>query len=69
MISEISSVLKNPGRAMGLHFFSPVGKIKIIEAVRSVYTTDETYAVVNKLALLIGKRLISVNESAGNIST
>ncbi len=37
--------------------------------MRSVYTTDETYAVVNKLALLIGKRLISVNESAGNIST
>ncbi|GAP45215.1 3-hydroxyacyl-CoA dehydrogenase [Lentimicrobium saccharophilum] len=69
MISEISSVLKNPGRAMGLHFFSPVGKIKIIEAVRSVYTTDETFAVVSKLALLIGKRLISVNESAGNIST
>ena len=69
MISEISSVLKNPGRAMGLHFFSPVGKIKIIEAVRSVYTTDETFAVVSKLALLIGKRLINVNESAGNIST
>ena len=69
MISEISSVLKNRGRAMGLHFFSPVGKIKVIEAVRSVYTTDETYAVVSKLALLIGKRLINVNESAGNIST
>ncbi|MCD6659641.1 MAG: 3-hydroxyacyl-CoA dehydrogenase family protein [Lentimicrobium sp.] len=69
MISEISSVLKNPGRAMGLHFFSPVGKVKIIEAVRSVYTTAETYALVSKLALLVGKKLISVNESAGNIST
>ncbi|MCO5261899.1 MAG: 3-hydroxyacyl-CoA dehydrogenase family protein [Lentimicrobium sp.] len=69
MISEISSVLKKRGRALGLHFFSPVGKIKVIEAVRSVYTTDETYAVVSKLALLIGKRLINVNESAGNIST
>jgi 3-hydroxybutyryl-CoA dehydrogenase len=69
MISEISSVLKNPGRAMGLHFFSPVGKVKIIEAVRSVYTTTETYDLISKLALLVGKKLISVNESAGNIST
>lgn len=69
MISEISSVLKHPERAMGLHFFSPVGKVKIIEAVRSVYTNDETYAMVSKLALLIGKKLINVNESSGNIST
>lgn len=69
MISEISSVLKNPGRAMGLHFFSPVGKVKVIEAVRSVYTTDETYALVSKLALMISKKLINVNESSGNIST
>jgi len=69
MISEISSVLKNPERAMGLHFFSPVGKIKIIEAVRSVYTTDDTFAMVSKLALLIGKKLINVNESSGNVST
>jgi len=69
MISEISSVLKRPERAMGLHFFSPVGKVKIIEAVRSVYTNEETYALVSKLALLIGKKLINVNESSGNIST
>lgn len=69
MISEISSVLKNRDRAIGLHFFSPVGKVKIIEVVRSVYTSDQTYALVSKLALLIGKKLINVNESSGNIST
>ena len=69
MISEISTALKNPERAMGLHFFSPVGKIKIIEAVRSLYTNDATYDMVSKLALLTGKKLINVNESAGNIST
>jgi 3-hydroxybutyryl-CoA dehydrogenase len=69
MISEISTALKNPERAIGLHFFSPVGKVKIIEAVKSVYTNSETYDLVSKLALLIGKKLINVNESAGNIST
>ncbi len=69
MISEISSVLKHPGRAMGLHFFSPVGKVKIVEAVKSVYTTTETYDMISKLAIMIGKKLVNVNESAGNIST
>lgn len=69
MISEIASVLTHPERAMGMHFFSPVEKIKIIECVRSVYTNDETYAMVSKLALLIGKKIINVNESSGNIST
>jgi 3-hydroxybutyryl-CoA dehydrogenase len=69
MISEIASVLEHPERAIGLHFFSPVEKIKIIETVRSVYTNDETFAIVRKLAILIGKKLINVNESSGNIST
>lgn len=69
MISEITSVLNHPERAMGLHFFSPVNKVKIIEAVRSVHTSDETYATVSKLAMMIGKKLINVNESSGNIST
>lgn len=69
MISEIASVLDHPERAIGLHFFSPVEKIKIIETVRSVYTNDETYAIVRKLAILIGKKLINVNESSGNVST
>lgn len=69
MISEIASVLAHPERAMGLHFFSPVNKVKIVETVRCVYTSDETYATVSKFALLIGKKMINVNESSGNIST
>jgi len=69
MISDIAAVLEHPERAVGLHFFSPIEKVKIIEVVRSVYTNEETYATVCKLALLIGKKLINVNESSGNIST
>ncbi len=69
MISEISSVLDRPDRAMGLHFFAPVSKVKIVEAVRSVNTSDETYATVSKLAMMLGKKIINVNESSGNIST
>ena len=69
MISDIAAVLKRPERAMGLHFFGSVNKVKIIEAVRSVYTNDKTAELISKFAMMIGKKLISVNESAGNVST
>jgi 3-hydroxybutyryl-CoA dehydrogenase len=69
MISEVASVLKHPERAMGLHFFGSVNKVKIIESVRSVYTNDKSVELINKFALMIGKKLIHVNESSGNVST
>ncbi|HHN48198.1 MAG TPA: 3-hydroxyacyl-CoA dehydrogenase family protein, partial [Bacteroidales bacterium] len=69
MISEVASVLKHPERAMGLHFFGSVNKVKIIEAVRSVYTDDKTVELISKFARMIGKKLIHVNESSGNVST
>lgn len=69
MISDIASVLNHPERAMGLHFFGSVNKIKIIEAVRSVYTNDRTVELIDKFARMIGKKPVHVNESAGNVST
>lgn len=69
MISEIASVLKHPERAIGLHFFGSVTKVKIIELVRSVYTNDKTVDLIRKFALMIGRKLIPVNESSGNVST
>jgi 3-hydroxybutyryl-CoA dehydrogenase len=69
MISEIASVLKHPERAIGLHFFGSVNKVKIIETVRSVYTNDKTVELISKFGLMIGKKLVHVNESSGNVST
>jgi 3-hydroxybutyryl-CoA dehydrogenase len=69
MISDIAAVLKHPERAIGLHFFGSVNKVKIIEMVRSVYTNDRTVELINKFGMMIGRKLISVNESSGNVST
>lgn len=69
MISDIASGLKHPERAIGLHFFGSVNKVMIIEAVQSVYTNDKTVDLISKFARMIGKKLIQVNESAGNVST
>ncbi len=69
MISEIASVLKHPERAIGMHFFGSVNKVKVIEVVRSVYTNDKTFELISKFNRMIGKKMILVNESAGNVST
>ena len=68
-ISELALVLEKPERAIGMHFISPVGKINIVEVVRHFHTSDATYDMVKKFASMIGKKVIDVNESPGNIST
>lgn len=69
MISDLAAVLQHPGRALGMHFISPVRDVSIVEVVRCTRTTDEAYAMVMKFALMIGKKVIEVAESPGNIST
>lgn len=69
MISKLSTVLKNPGRAIGLHFISPVREVKIVEVVRSLRTSAETWDFACKYVRMVGKEVIPVNESPGNIST
>lgn len=69
MISELASVLKNPNRALGMHFMAPVHKIKIIEVVRSNNTSDETFELANTFAKMINRKVIELNESPGNIHT
>lgn len=69
MISDLASVLKHPDRALGMHFISPVRKVKIAEIVRNFNTSDAAYNCVVKFAKLIGKEVINVGESPGNITT
>jgi len=69
IISDLAAVLKNPERAVGMHFISPIDKINIVETVRHFYTSDDAYTMVKKFAKMIGKKAIEVSESPGNIST
>ena len=68
-ISELASVLERPERAVGMHFISPVSKINIVEVVSQFHTSDEAIEMVRKFAGMIGKKVIDVNESPGNVST
>jgi 3-hydroxybutyryl-CoA dehydrogenase len=69
MISEIASVLDRPERALGLHFMSPATAVKIVEVVKGIETSHKTYEMVCKFAKMIDRKVITISESPGHIST
>ncbi len=62
-ITEIASVMKNPGRVMGFHFFNPVPVMKLVELIKGYDTTEETYERSKQLVESLGKEAVSVKES------
>ena len=64
-ITEIASVAKAPDHVIGMHFFNPVHKMKLVEIVRGLETADETVTRARAWASAIGKTSIEVNEAPG----
>ncbi|HOI32529.1 MAG: 3-hydroxyacyl-CoA dehydrogenase NAD-binding domain-containing protein [Bacteroidales bacterium] len=69
MISDLAAVLQHPERAIGIHFILPVHKSRMIEVVKGISSSDESYQQVIKFAGMINKKIVRVNESPGNIVT
>ena len=68
-ISEMAAVLDNPARLVGMHFFNPVPKMKLVEIVRAAATSDEAIAVAVDVATRMGKETVVVRESPGFVTT
>jgi 3-hydroxybutyryl-CoA dehydrogenase len=66
-IARLASVVRDPGRVLGLHFFSPVPVMPLIEIVRALATTDETIAAAERFAASLGKSTIASKDHAGFI--
>ena len=64
-VTEIARATSNPGRVVGMHFFNPVHKMKLVELVRGLQTNDAAIAAVRAYSDAIGKTSILVNESPG----
>ena len=64
-ITEIASAAKAPQRVVGMHFFNPVHKMKLVEVVRGLETTPATVQRARDWAAAIGKKSIEVNEAPG----
>jgi 3-hydroxyacyl-CoA dehydrogenase/enoyl-CoA hydratase/3-hydroxybutyryl-CoA epimerase len=64
-ISGLAKASARPERFIGLHFFSPVDKMPLVEIIRGRQTSDETVARAFDFVLQIGKTPIVVNDSRG----
>ena len=68
IVSDLASELEYKSRCIGLHFLSNVVESQIIEIVRGLETSDETYNIVCKFARLINYQYVPVVESSGLVS-
>jgi 3-hydroxybutyryl-CoA dehydrogenase len=68
-VTEIASVTYRPAKCLGMHFFNPVHKMKLIEIVRARETDEETIAAAVEAGRRMGKETVVINESPGFITS
>ena len=64
-ITELGAGTKRPDRVAGLHFFNPVPLMKLVEVIRALTTSDETYQTVFAFAASLGKEPITAPDRPG----
>jgi 3-hydroxybutyryl-CoA dehydrogenase len=67
-ITKLASATKRPDKVIGMHFMNPVPMMKLVEVIRGVATSDETYKTVEELAKKLGKVPVEVNDYPGFIA-
>ncbi len=68
-ITEISAVVENPARCIGMHFFNPVPKMKLLEMVTALETSEATIAACREVGQRMGKEVVLVRDSPGFITS
>ena len=66
-ITELAAKTKRPDRFGGLHFFNPVPLMKLVEVVRALTTSDETYQTLFTFSQALGKEPITAPDKPGFI--
>ena len=66
-IAELAGTVSRPDRVVGLHFFSPVPVMKLVEVVRALDTSDETIAAAKEFVTRLGKQPIETKDRSGFI--
>lgn len=67
-ITRLAAVTKRPDRFIGMHFFNPVPLMSLVEIIRGLATSDETYQAVRELAVKLGKTPVEVKDYPGFVS-
>jgi 3-hydroxybutyryl-CoA dehydrogenase len=67
-ITKLAAQTRRPAQVIGMHFFNPVPVMVLVELVRGMATSDETFATVRELAMKLGKTPVEVNDAPGFVS-
>jgi 3-hydroxybutyryl-CoA dehydrogenase len=67
-ITRLAAQTQRPSQIIGMHFFNPVPVMKLVEVIRGLETSDETFAQVKALAEALGKSPVEVNDAPGFVS-
>lgn len=67
--TELGSYTKRPERVIAMHFFNPVHKMKLVEIIRGLETSDETAKMAEEAAREMGKETVVVNEFPGFVTS
>jgi 3-hydroxybutyryl-CoA dehydrogenase len=67
-ITKLGAVTKRPDKVIGMHFMNPVPIMKLVEVIRGLATSDETYERVRTLSEKLGKTALDCQDSPGFVS-
>ncbi len=68
-VTEIASVTYRAKKCVGMHFFNPVHKMKLLEIVRALETSEDTLATAVEVGMRMGKEVVIIKESPGFITS
>lgn len=64
-ITEVASATKRPDKVVGMHFFNPAPVMKLVEIIRGMATSSETFERIKEVSVSIGKDPVEVSEAPG----
>ncbi len=67
-ITEIAAVTKRPDKVIGMHFMNPVPVMKLVEVIRGLSTSNETYGLVKEISEKLEKTPVEVNDYPGFVA-
>ena len=67
-ITKLGALTKRPEKVIGMHFFNPVPVMKLVEVIRGLATSQETFSETRNLALKLEKTPVEVNDAPGFVS-
>ncbi|MFD1852208.1 3-hydroxybutyryl-CoA dehydrogenase [Oceanobacillus bengalensis] len=67
-ITEIAAITKKPEKVVGMHFMNPVPVMKLVEIIRGLQTSDETYQAIEEMSQVLNKTSVEVNDFPGFVS-